>query len=255
MRKLFLSTIALAAIAVTPALSADLSRPVVKAPPVAPPVYSWTGCYLGAGGGYGMWNQDTVTLDDSIPVSSRERSGGRGWFGTVGGGCDYQIAQRWVIGAFADYDFASIKGDFVLPLTTLIGSEKERSAWAVGGRIGYVVTPALLAYVSGGFTEARFSSVSLFAPTIHPVSSGLTVPAHTFSGWFIGSGYEYNLGWLPGLFWKTEYRFADYGSDVVPIFDRGRLTDLSVDTRKTVQTIRSELVWRFNWGGPLRAAY
>jgi hypothetical protein len=32
--------------------------------------------------------------------------------------------------------------------------------WAVGGRIGYVLFPQLLTYVSGGYTEARFSGAT-----------------------------------------------------------------------------------------------
>ena len=35
------------------ASSADL---YTKAPPPPPPVWSWTGCYVGAGGGYGMFD-------------------------------------------------------------------------------------------------------------------------------------------------------------------------------------------------------
>src|SRR5436309_9511842 len=109
-----------AALAVTgSAMAADMP---VKAPPVtrAPPVqvYNWTGCYVNGGGGYGMFNQD-ITADDA-----KVTQGGRGWFGTVGGGCDLQIASNWVIGAFGDYDFSSLKGDFVLG-----GRDKETSAW------------------------------------------------------------------------------------------------------------------------------
>ena len=39
------------------AMAADLKAPapmLMKAPP--PPVMTWTGCYLDAGAGYGMWN-------------------------------------------------------------------------------------------------------------------------------------------------------------------------------------------------------
>jgi len=32
-------------------------------------------------------------------------------------------------------------------------------------------------------------------------------------------------------------------------------TGLSDDSHKWVQTVRSELVYRFNWGGPLLAKY
>src|SRR5262249_43936586 len=90
----------------TSAIAADM--PLKAAPRPAAPVYNWTGCYLGAGGGYGMFNQDNTFVTDpifgpSIVDSGRVTGGGRGWFGTVGGGCDYQISERWVIGAFADY--------------------------------------------------------------------------------------------------------------------------------------------------------
>jgi hypothetical protein len=34
--------------------------------------------------------------------------------------------------------------------------------------------------------------------------AGIYVPAHTYTGWFLGAGYEYALGLMPGLFWKTE---------------------------------------------------
>jgi outer membrane immunogenic protein len=66
----------------------------------------------------------------------------------------------------------------------------------------------------------------------------------------LGGGYEYNLNWLPGLFWKTEYRLAQYETDSLPllVYGTGASTTLSIDSRKYVQTIRSELVWRFNWG-------
>lgn len=67
--------------------------------------------------------------------------------------------------------------------------------------------------------------------------------------------YEYAIGWFPGLTWKTEYRFADYGTDNVRFLDVGVPSDLSVDVRKYVQTVRSELVWRFNFGGPIVARY
>ncbi len=68
----------------------------------------------------------------------------------------------------------------------------------------------------------------------------------TYNGWFIGSGYEYKLDWLPGLFWKTEYRFADYGSRTNDFLRSTRRGD-SVDSHKFIQTIRSELVYRFNF--------
>jgi len=61
MKKLLLASVAgVALVAGAPADAADLGqRPVYKAPPVvAPvPVFTWTGCYIGAHGGFG-WGRD-----------------------------------------------------------------------------------------------------------------------------------------------------------------------------------------------------
>ena len=53
MKKLFLVTAGILALADGSASAADLARPVYKAP-VVTPAFSWTGCYLGAhvGGGW-----------------------------------------------------------------------------------------------------------------------------------------------------------------------------------------------------------
>jgi hypothetical protein len=48
---------------------------------------NWTGCYA-AGGGYGMWNQDSyfeVTAPAVVPIKSNATNGEGGWFGVAGG--------------------------------------------------------------------------------------------------------------------------------------------------------------------------
>jgi outer membrane immunogenic protein len=139
--------------------------------------------------------------------------------------------------------------------------ERQNWSWTAGGRIGYLVVPQLLAFFSAGYTQAHYNDASVFGLALPGAFTGAVVPAHTFRGWFFGSGYEYGLTWWPGLFWKTEYRFASYSSDRLTVNCIaaalcGAVGPLSfVDEKKWVQTIRSELVWRFNWGGPVRAAY
>src|SRR5207249_3607963 len=85
-------------------------------------------------------------------------AGGRGWFGTAQIGCDYQLSGNWVIGAFADWDFGDIRGTASVAQTNLTFRESQKWSWAAGGRLGYVVMPNLLTYVSGGFTEAHFNA-------------------------------------------------------------------------------------------------
>ncbi|MFZ8504593.1 hypothetical protein ACO1M4_14280, partial [Staphylococcus aureus] len=76
-----------------------------------------------------------------VQTTQPATAGGRGYFGTVQVGCDYQFALgSWnmVVGAFGDYDFASEKGNINLPVSNLYGQEKLDSKWAIGGRIGWL---------------------------------------------------------------------------------------------------------------------
>jgi outer membrane immunogenic protein len=168
MKKLVLALSAVAAFS-APALAADMAAkaPMMRAAPVAY-APSWTGCYVGGGGGYGMWNQENTRYDDGGPnsrfltrtqISDIATSGGRGYFGTVQGGCDYQFGlagQQLVIGAFGDYDFANIHGQHEPASIAFVANEKMSSAWSVGGRIGWVALPSLMTYFSAGYTEATF---------------------------------------------------------------------------------------------------
>ena len=75
-------------------------------------------------------------------------------------------------------------------------------------------------------------------------------------GWFIGSGFEYQIGWFPGLTWKTEYRFADYGSRTDTIFFTPTgLPDFQSNSHLFAQTVTTQLIWRFNWSGPRLSGY
>lgn len=245
MKKIVLAATALVALAGS-AFAADMS---VKAPAPAAAyrAISWTGCYIGAGGGYGMWNQDnqTVFTTGGAPADARHTDGGRGYFGTGQVGCDYQFTPKWLIGAFGDVDFGRIKGSMNATGLGISGDETLRSSWAAGARLGYLPYDTLLTYVSGGFTSARFSAVDFVF--VGGVPTGLSVGAQTYRGWFLGSGFEYKLDWLPGLFWKNEYRFADYGTKTNDMFitATGAPFGFSVNSHKYVQTVRSELVWRF----------
>jgi len=262
MKKLVLALTAAAAFTGS-AVAADLpARTYSKAP--APVAYapSWTGCYVGGGGGYGLWNQENTVFDTTtVPrtqFSQTTTEGGRGWFGTVQGGCDYQFAAagtNFVVGAFGDYDFSGLKAN-VSPFISLIGQEKMSSAWSVGGRVGWVALPGLLTYFSGGYTEATFDQVNLSLVSFPPSPTILSFDKRTYKGWFLGAGDEYALNFLPGLFWKTEYRFSEFDVGTNVVRDpTGTPNGAVIDSKKFVHTVRSELTYHFNWGGPLVAKY
>jgi outer membrane immunogenic protein len=97
----------------------------------------------------------------------------------------------------------------------------------VGGRLGYLAWDTLLVFMSGGYTQANFKN---------------------YTGWFLGGGYEYRFDWLPGLYWKTEYRFSTFNKkDIQLLADGVPEPEAFVHSEKFIQTVTSSLVWRFNW--------
>jgi len=244
------------------AFAADMRMPA-KAPMVAPPppAVSWTGCYLEGDGGYGLWNIDHSGENTAgATVTTETTSGGRGWFAGGGGGCDYQFGpgtgfwSNWVVGAFADAHWMDLHKNFQGSFGPFVGEEKETSAWAVGGRIGYLVTPNVFTYWNGGYTQTRFDGINFASSFGGPTLA--TIGSHTYSGWFIGGGTEIALSGLfgmplpAGLFWRSEYRYSSFNSANLPItlVPSGALFGFE-NTRPFVQTITTALVWRFGWLG------
>jgi outer membrane immunogenic protein len=231
----------------------------VKAPVMPPPmpVFSWTGCYLNAGVGYGFWDQEhsqSEVVGTTLVTTAQTNAGGRGWLGRFGGGCDLQLSTggpfgNLVIGVFGDYDTMDLTGSTSLTLFNDIADEKESSAWAVGGRIGWAVAPQVLTYVSGGWAQTRFDQMN--ETTLFGAVNGFGFPSHTYNGWFLGGGVEYNFTWLPiqGLFLRTEYRYNSYTQDTLEEFRvaTGLPDGVFMQSKKEVQTITTSLVWRFNW--------
>jgi outer membrane immunogenic protein len=256
MHKLLIATTAAVALAsVSTAGAADLP---MKAPPLPPPVvYSWTGCWISGGVGYGMWRQrhHDETATTLTQITQDIDTAGQGWLGRAGVGCDYQVAPYFVIGAFGDYDWMNLKGQYLVPVNGLIGEEKERNSWAAGVRVGYLPYPNLLTFISGGWTQARFNSFGLnTGPFLPALPTVFSVDEATYSGGFIGGGYEYRLPWFQSMTWKTEYRYNFYRAQDVAYLPLN-LTGTMTHMEKDVQTVTTSLVWRFNFGGPVVARY
>jgi outer membrane immunogenic protein len=256
MKRLFLAAAGLLALSGS-AFAADIPPPVYKAAPPPPaPVYNWTGCFIGAGGGYGMYNLRETTIFAGGVANIPLDEAGQGWLGIGSVGCDYQFSLgsigNVVVGAFGDGAFANIRGLYTGnghgPIGLNSGYMTEKSEWDGGGRIGVLITPNLLGYESVGYSSARFGAATLtnaFVPAPCCVE-----PSQTYSGWFLGSGLEYAFTWLPihGLFLKTEYRYYDYkAKNLIDLTAAGVPTGDIDSVHPHVQTVTTELVYRFNW--------
>jgi outer membrane immunogenic protein len=108
----------------------------------------------------------------------------------------------------------------------------------MGGRVGYLFTPAILSYFNAGFTQAHFSGSNVFEIGLPANPTTHTFGSPTFDGFFVGGGVETVL--FPGWIVKTEYRFADYGTKHLLVdFGRDNIDNLKI--RTAVQTVRTEL--------------
>jgi outer membrane immunogenic protein len=244
---------------VSSASAADLAaKPYYKAP-MAAAAPNWTGLYIFGGAGGGLWDAKSSSLVAATGVARgvQQKFGGDGWFGTVGAGYDWQFGG-WVVGIFGDGQFGSLSGSIGDGVAATTGNEKEKTAYAGGARLGYLVAPNVLSYVNAGYSGSRWSSsVAL------PIAGGpatYTTPSFTRDGFFFGGGFENNLNIFgitaPGWFMKTEYRSAYYGKATLPEnLIAGGTTGFSTTFKPLVQTISTSLVYRFNWGSPVVAKY
>src|SRR6266702_1943608 len=256
MKKLVLALVATAAFTGS-AVAADLAaRPYTKAPMMAP-APSWTGFYIfgGAGGGFGP---------AGTALSRDQRTGGSGWFGTVGAGYDWQFNGRWVAGIFGDGQFGDIRGSLSDPFNGIEGREKLRTSYAAGVRLGYLVAPNVLSYVNGGYSGSEWSGSNLSTLTAGGGPTLVTTPSFHRNGWFVGGGVENNLDIFgitaPGWFMKTEYRSAFYDrislpETFAPASGFAGPLGTAVTFKPWTQTISTSLVYRFNWGGAVVAKY
>ncbi len=273
MRRLVLGTVSALAISIFTlgaATAADLpvKAPVYKAPPA--PVYLWSGFYVGLNAG-GTWSGDNSVDTVSSPVqnfvlgpgnwAAASAAGATGNVhvgdsaGFIGGaqiGYNWQFSPAWVAGLEADIQGVSHNNNggtlnttvgpfpfFGEPeiLTTQITSSKQLDyLGTVRGRIGYLATPELLVYGTGGLAYGGVKASTLITQSNNNCAlSPLTCIQSSAST--AGSFSETRVGWTAGaglewMFWqrwsaKVEYLYYDLGrvtfNDGNLVFNSGTL--------------------------------
>jgi outer membrane immunogenic protein len=169
---------------------------------------------------------------------------------------DYQFNDRWVAGVFADGQFGSIRGTIQDQGPFFAGRLSDRTNWAAGVRLGYLVASNVFSYVDGGYSGASFSGASMVTTQLGAATTYST-PSFRRDGWFLGGGVENQLGFFgSNWFMKTEYRVAEYGRITLPdTSSTGLPAQNSITFKPFVQTVSTQLVYRFNWSGPMGARY
>jgi len=173
--------------------AADLPArtPPLVAPP--PPIFSWTGPYVGLHAGYG-WGPSRFYLPATGYSSSFSTSG------VIGGaqlGYNYQI-NRFVLGLEGDIDGTSLSRTAFDPLTATTYSSQMPVEGSIRGRFGITWDRALL-YATGGLALGQEKST--FTPPGASFTRGLT-------GWTVGGGLAYAM--TDHWSMRGEYRFTQF---------------------------------------------
>ena len=207
MKKFLLGGIALGAlIAAAPAGAADMRAPAYKAPP--PPVFSWTGFYIGGhvGGGWGTKHWFDVDAGGAGAFGRDEglhHVRGGLWGGQIG--ANYQFGY-WVIGAEVDASWASLEGSHTdIVFLRDVNHTRVESIATASGRIGYAVD-RVLGYVKGGgaWVHDKYWVSSLATPDVERDRA-----SDNRSGWMAGVGIEYAFASNWSV--KFEYDYLDLG--------------------------------------------
>ena len=163
-------------------LAADLGVRPAWVVPI--PVFTWTGCYVGAHGG-GGWADKTVSAPSIVPAESVT-----GFLaGPLGGGqagCNLQFGGNWVIGIEGEGSAADIKGDTTQTVLGITGTASAKTNWIASatGRLGWA-SDRWLIYGKGGVAWAHDEySLSI------PVFPEQETASETRTGWTVGGGIE-----------------------------------------------------------------
>ncbi|WP_035685306.1 outer membrane protein [Bradyrhizobium sp. Cp5.3] len=221
----------------------------------APSTASWSGAYLGVGAGIRA-NHASSSVDAASftqtgfpPLNLLALCGDcflSDHFDTTAArispyvGYNWQINPKWLLGLEGDFGIANrqssvsgryLPGGIVGGSGGLNDSYSLRTKWdaSIRARVGYVVNPAFLAYLTGGAAWMSVEQTSTCDTALQPLftapgfvgaevgncTPGLLSPpvikqSTVRPGWTVGGGGEMKLtdNWIL----RGEYRYADFGT-------------------------------------------
>ncbi|HEY8137000.1 MAG TPA: outer membrane beta-barrel protein, partial [Methylocystis sp.] len=271
--------------------------PNKKGPPlIAPPRPAWSGLYVGLNAGV-AFGADNSIYYSTYPIAAgfdpAAAGLGMGAFGEsnagfIGGGqvgYNYQITNRFLAGLEADFQgvaggsgattAVSAAPSVNFPANNLLGAlsatAKLDYIGTVRGRAGYLFTPSVLLFASGGLAYgqtnlAATGEVLNVDPTgaAVGVSGGAASFSKTRVGYAVGGGFEWMF--MPNWSAKAEYLFYDLGGINVSMpqisinpaagaFSGAVATQFR--SRAEGQIVRAGLNHHFDWGAaaPVIAKY
>jgi outer membrane immunogenic protein len=256
MKKFVVSVLALISAGSAMAADLPNSKAPTLTPPPPPPPPIWTGFYVGLNAG-GTWSNSSNQISSwssaigpgnpgpnpsgnadyaaaaILGLVGNHSANSGGFIGGGQFGYNYQIGGAFVAGIEADiqgiagsggggnyWRNVSVLGPNLFNHNYLSGASVSRSVDYLGtvrGRIGYLVTPTLLIYGTGGLAyggvNLRFNGAQLgynHNPDYDTTGPGYNSFSQTQAGWTAGGGVEWMF--MPNWSAKAEYLYYDLGS-------------------------------------------
>ena len=201
----------------------------VKAPP-APIVDPWTGFYVGVNGGYSWASWNSTSIAPIFPPSLTGFTASPhvdGWVGGIQAGYNWRISNTWLAGLEGDLQWSAERatsitgealtiGDFVISLTSAVG---WKLSWfdTFRGRLGALIDPTTLIYVTGGAALGRFGFSQISTATIAtlggtPLASASVWQGESTTRWggAVGAGVEKKF--TPKWSAKAEFLYLGFGT-------------------------------------------
>jgi outer membrane immunogenic protein len=289
MKKILIGTVALSAIGLANVASAaDMP---LKAPPIIPVVYNWTGCYVGGNAGW-KWGRFNESVDTAggvavipgfaptpFPPSHVDLDHVTATSGAAGGqiGCRWENAEHWVFGVEGDFDWTSLHGTVTNTLNAppIVPGDtfENRARWESSARVTLGRSYGQwLFYGTGGIAFTKVDMAANFVPvTIQgvPFPGSSASDSKILTGGTVGLGTAYMLtkNWEIG----AEYRYTFYqqvnfnlgnvaavcGAPIAAAVVPPICVNTSATGHKGLETqeVLLKLNYRFDWGSPVVAKY
>ena len=280
MKKLFLGSVALVALGLGAPAAFAAERPVpAYAPPPPPvPVYTWSGCYVGANAGTSTGRSTQTVVGNSlltggasgvpaptlVPATAVGSSIAgdlnlSGFIGGFQGGCNYQMGM-WVVGAEVDGMATNKEGqNFEVGLVPFLGAgranwiSQTQERWLVTarGKLGLSgwgwFGDKSMVYVTGGAAWAKIDTSEFLVGT--QVGTGHQ-ESNTRTGWTVGGGYEYALGYGWSIKGEYLYIYVKHLEATIPASAAGNADSIAVTHAFSDNIVRAGLTFKVSTWSP-----
>lgn len=161
-------------------------------PAVAP--FSWTGFYIGGGGGYGWGDTE---LSAAVPAVNVQGLSSRGWSADARGGFDWQMGNSPVVlGVLGGYNMGHQEFTASAGATTLLATLTP--TWYFGFRGGLAIQQTTLVYAGYAYSHADLAITGPI-PCAGPVTC-----EHSLNGHNLLLGLEKALS--PNISFAVEFK-------------------------------------------------